>query len=162
MTENQLIKALQKRMREALSETFLPTKNPKLPLKNPTILKGSYIPEESSAFTDETVDEVAPFVAVRLINGEDVADDQFRVKSEVIVQIFNDSNDFTGDRDLLLCMNRIRDNIRQDQILENTFIYDGGFKWELANEQPFPNWEMTITMNWLVPNPQRTDYNKFI
>lgn len=162
MREIQLIKAIQARCKEALKDLYLPTKNADLPHKNPTVLDGFYIPEENSAFVDENVEEIAPFLIVRVIQGEDAADDKFRVKSEIIVQIFNDDPKFTGDQDLLVCMNRIRDNIKQNQTLENVFIYDGGFKWELANDQPFPNWEMTITANWLIPNPQRTDYSAFI
>lgn len=162
MREIELKEALKKRCVEALEDLRFNTADSKQPQKPPTVLNGFYIPAENSAFVDANVEEVAPFVIVRALQGTEVARDEFQIQTMVVVQIFNDSPDFTGDTDCLLAMNRIRANIQNTPILDNVFQYDGGFKWQLKEEQPHPNWEIEITMNWLIPNTQRTDYNKFI
>lgn len=159
MREYELREALKARIEEALKDLQLESADHKP--KKPHVVKGWYLPEEQNAFSGDDVQEIAPFVIVRTTKGQENARDQFQVETEVIVQIFNDSSDFTGDTECLLAMNRIRDNILDKPTLDKMFIYDGGFKWQLNPEQPFPNWEIQITMNWLIPNPQRSDYNEF-
>jgi len=160
MREIELKNALRNRCADALKNLLLTQADQAK--RQPLPLPGFYLPAEDSAFVDDTVEEKAPFILVRAKEGVERERDQFSITTEIIIQIFNDSTDYTGDTDLLLCMNRIRDNILNKPILDNIFQYDGGFRWLIAEEQPFPNWEISITMNWLIPNPQRTDYNEFI
>lgn len=161
MREIELRESLKLRCQEALKDLILYQADGTP--KQPTLIKGFYLPSEESAFVDDKVEEVAPFILVRLKKGIENDRDKFSVTSEVIVQIYSsDQDQFTGDTELLLCMNRIRDNILNKPILNDIFQYDGGFEWQIAEDQPVPNWEISLTMNWLVPNPQRSDYNEFI
>lgn len=162
MREIELIEAIKLRCAEALKDLRFSTADKKLPKRAPIVLRGSYPKDEDSAFVSDDVDEVAPFVIVRLVSGEDVSRDEFRVQVEIIIQIVNDHPDKIGDEDCLLAMNRIRANIQQYPILENKFHYDGGWKWELNDGQPMPNWQIQILSNWLIPNTQRIDVAEYI
>ncbi|WNA15503.1 hypothetical protein [Acinetobacter phage HFM1] len=157
MREIELIEAIKKRCADSLKDLRFGTADAKLAKRAPIVLRGSYPPNEDSAFVSSSITEITPFVIVRLLTGEDVARDEFRVQVEIIVQIFNDHPDMIGDEDCLLAMNRIRANIQQYPILENKFHYDGGWKWELNDSQAMPNWQIQILSNWLIPNTQRID-----
>lgn len=159
--ETELLQAIRNRCEIALSEIKL--NNQKNELQEIKVLEGFNLPVEESVFKKAQKDLIVPAVIVRPLKGNDIDNDEkFSVKTEIIITIFNDDVKFIGHNDLLLCMNLIRDNIKQDQTLENKFIYDGGFEWQINPEQPYPFWEISLMMNWLVPNTQRTDYNEFI
>lgn len=162
MREIELIQAIKKRCEESLKDLRFSTADPKIAKRAPSIIGGFYMKNEDSAFVSENVEEVAPFVIVRPKTGEDVSRDEFRVQVEIVIQVFNEDPAMIGHVDCLLAMNRIRANIQQYPILENKFHYDGGWKWELNDEQPVPNWEIQILSNWLIPNTQRIDVVEYI
>lgn len=162
MREIELLDAIKRRVKEALRDLRYPTADNNLQDREPTVIKGFYMKDEGSAFVDSDVDEVAPFIIVRPKKGSEIARDEFKIDTEIIIQIYDDSEDKTGHLLLLSAMNRIRANIFENQILDNTFIYDGGFTWEIPEEQPVPNWQMGIMCSWLIPAVQRTDIAEYI
>lgn len=162
MREIELIKAIKKRCEESVRDLYYETADKKLEPRKPRILDGFYIPQEQSAFAKPDIEEIAPFIIVRPSKARERARDECVVTIDIIVQIYNKDPKFIGHYDLLVAMNRIRDNILHNPILDNVFEYDGGFEWQIQPEQPFPNWEIEIKTNWLIQNPQRTDYNEYI
>lgn len=162
MREIELIEAIKKRCEEAVIDLRFSTEDSAEPKRAPTVIKGFYMKNEDSAFVSEEVEHIAPFIIVRPRTGEDVARDEFRVQAEIIIQVYNNDPEMVGHVDCLLAMNRIRANIQQYPILENKFHYDGGWKWELNEEQPEPMWQIQILSNWLIPNTQRIDVQEFI
>ncbi|QHJ79163.1 MAG: hypothetical protein [Caudoviricetes sp.] len=162
MREIELVEAIKVRCDEAIKDLRFSTADKNLPLIKPNIIDGWFMPDEKSAFTNAEITEITPFVIVRARTGEDISRDEFRIQVEIIIQLYNGDPKMIGHIDCMLAMNRIRANIQQYPILENKFHYDGGWKWEMIDAQPAPNWEIQILSNWLIPNTQRIDVQECI
>ena len=165
MREIELIQAIKKRCSEALINLRFNTEQKNKPKRCPKTIRGWNLPAGGNAFveSDNDVEKQNPFIIVRPQTGNDSARDELKASMLIIVQVYNDESDFTGYEDLLICMNRIYDSIKNNPVLENTFIYnEGSFQWSLNEEQPFPIWQMGITTDWTLPNTQRSDVNTYI
>lgn len=145
MIEQELVRALQAFLAEALKDFGMPTKDGKL--RPPKIIDG-YLPPKRSG-----TDEDFPFVVVRPDSG---TTDQNAVNVEVTLIVGAYTEETNGYLYCLNAMTRIRNALLslRNGCLADRFLLVGEFSWKNLEEQPWPQWNLFITTNWMTNAPQ--------
>lgn len=103
--------------------------------------------------------EQYPFAILRPSSGVDSeqgADENSRTTVKIIVGTYSEAID--GWRDVLMLIDAIRDDLLSAPAIDKTaYEMVGPLTWEMAEQQPYPQWLGTITTVWTLPRPQRIE-----
>ena len=145
MIEQELVRALQEFLAEALKDFGMPTKDGKL--RAPKIIDG-YLPPKRSG-----TDEDFPFVVVRADSG---TADHNAANVEVTLIVGAYTEETNGYLYCLNVMTRIRNALLslKNGCLADRFLLVGEFSWKNIEDQPWPQWNLFITTNWMTNAPQ--------
>lgn len=145
MIEQELVRALQEKLRVALKDFGLETKTGTL--RPPKIVDGYLPPKRSGA------DDDFPFVLVRPDSGT-ANQDSVSVEVTIIVGCYTEET--IGYLYCLNVMSRIRNALLslEGGCLNNRYNLTGEFTWKNLDEQPWPQWNLYLTTNWVTRAPQ--------
>lgn len=93
-----------------------------------------------------------PFVLCRLTTGED-NDNESTV--HVKIMIGTHSEDVEGWEDAANVLFRIRDSLLITRTLANKYELNLPLKWELPEEQAYPQWVGWIDSDWIIAQPEQ-------
>lgn len=113
------------------------------------------IPVEQS---DDDVDPI-PYIIVRLGGGEDrgTFDSNYVIKLIIIMGIYDDSPTAQGHRHLLNIINKIYERFQVNPCLDNKFVYQGGFKWDIQEDGYYPYYFGAMEISFNIPALRRED-----
>lgn len=92
-----------------------------------------------------------PLVIIRPNSGED-NDNQTNITVKFICGVYSQDND--GVYDLSSLIEKLRKIFLEDYDISKKFKLEKPIKWEIYDDQPFPQWLGEITTVWNVPQPQ--------
>lgn len=139
-----LVKELCAFLETVLNEFVLETG--KGPDKAPRVVEGWLPPKGSSSSNEPDF----PYVIVRLYKGED-NDKRGQVTIKIIVGTY--SEEIEGWKDAGNVIMRIRNALLITRILDNRYRLELPLKWQLFEEQPYPEWIGEIITNWIIALP---------
>lgn len=136
-------------------------------LKNPQIVSGWIIPQKSSNPSSNAYREDAeyPYIATRILSIRDVENARDNKFSEVTIKIifgayskgtYKDDvliKDSNGYRDVLNMMEKTRQMLFKQRILENKYMISRPFEAFAPEEQAYPYWECHAITKWAVNLP---------
>lgn len=113
------------------------------------------IPVEQS---DDDADPV-PYIIVRLSGGEDKGgfDSNNVCKILIIMGIYDMDSSAQGHRHLLNIINKIYERFQINPCLDNKFVYQGGFKWDIQEDGYYPYYFGAMEMSFNIPALRRED-----
>lgn len=108
--------------------------------------------------TDEEEDPF-PYAIVRMSDGADdnVYDSKYIVEMVVIVGIYSEDKQAQGHRELLNVFNLVYERFKKNPSLDNQFVYDGGYRWTIQEDDYFPYYFGAFKMNFAIPAIRRED-----
>ena len=144
MVENELAKALRAFIAGVISEYRLPVKNGEP--RAPEVVNGFLPPKRSS------VEDDFPFVLVRLEKGETNLEET-TCTAAIIIGCY--TAEFDGHEYCLNVMERIKQALCSMPFgtLANKYQLRYPVKWELPDEQPYPQWQIGMTTEWAFNAP---------
>ena len=144
MVENELAKALRAFIAGVVSEYRLPVKNGEP--RAPEVVNGFLPPKRSS------VEDDFPFVLVRLEKGETNLEET-TCTAAIIIGCY--TAEFDGHEYCLNVMERIKQALCSMPFgtLANKYQLRYPVKWELPDEQPYPQWQIGMTTEWAFNAP---------
>ena len=144
MVENELAKALRAFIAGVISEYRLPVKNGEP--RAPEVVNGFLPPKRSS------VEDDFPFVLVRLEKGETNLEET-TCTAAIIIGCY--TAEFDGHEYCLNVMERIKQALCSMPFgtLANRYQLRYPVKWELPDEQPYPQWQIGMTTKWAFNAP---------
>lgn len=148
--EIELTSALRERLTVILKDLLLETEKQEEPARPPTVING-YLPPKRSKPGSEF-----PFVIVRPSKGITGDDGYTRCTVKILIGCF--SEEFDGYEYAMQVLARIRAGLMQNKRLAERFTLETPFSWELYDEQPYPQWELELMTEWILPTPQETAY----
>lgn len=92
-----------------------------------------------------------PLVIIRPITGED-NENQTNITVKFICGVFSEDED--GVYDLASLIEKLRKIFLENYELSNKFKIEKPFKWEIYDDQPYPQWLGEITAICNIPQPQ--------
>ena len=110
--------------------------------------------------TDDDFDP-APYIIVRLKSGvDDGSADAFNTVTVIfIIAIWDDDNDSQGYRDVVDIIQKIYIRFHKDPMLNNQFMYAGGYQWALQEDNYWPYFFGACTLSFNIPSIRReNDY----
>ncbi|MDI3534823.1 MAG: hypothetical protein PWQ82_1188 [Thermosediminibacterales bacterium] len=113
--------------------------------KPPQVVTG-YLPPKKSA-----PDPDYPFVIVRLAEGTDNQEGA-TVTVKIIVGTYSEDAQ-NGWRDVASIIQRIWTELFKRRIIAKKYKVEYPMKFEMPEEQPFPEWVGIMTTNWTVAHP---------
>jgi len=113
--------------------------------KAPQVVTG-YLPPKKS-----TPDPDYPFVIVRLVEGSD-SQDGATVTVKIIVGTYSEDVQ-NGWRDVASIIQRIWTELFKKRIIAQKYRVEYPMKFEMSEEQPFPEWVGIMTTTWTVAHP---------
>lgn len=139
MVENELAKALRDFIAEAVKEYRLPVKNGEP--RAPVVVNGFLPPKRSGAEDD------FPFVLVRLEKGET---DREGAKCTAAIIIGCYTTEFDGHEYCVNVMERIKQALCEMPYgtLAEKYLLQYPIKWEMPDEQPYPQWQIGMETEW--------------
>lgn len=104
-------------------------------------------------------DDPAPYIIVRIVDGEDngTSDSNYSIKVLTIIGIFDDDLSNQGHRSVLHIINTIYKRFMANPNLNNKYVCDGPFLWEIQDDAYHPYFFGAITMNFNIPAIRRED-----
>ena len=104
-------------------------------------------------------DDPAPYIIVRLISGEDsgTSDSNHSVKVLWIIGIYDDDLSNQGHRSVMHIINTIYRRFKTDPNLNNKYVCDESFKWEVQDDAYHPYFFGAVTINFNIPAIRRED-----
>ena len=150
MVENMLARDLRSYLADRLNGFSLPSQagrgEPET-RRTPQIVNG-YLPPKRSTATDDF-----PFIVVRPESGR-TSPESTSVDVSIIVGCYSETYD--GHEDCINVMAKIRQALIDLPCgtLSQRYQFDGDLSWSLADEQPWPYWELTISTSWTLNAPQ--------
>lgn len=110
----------------------------------PRVYEG-YLPQKLASNTESDF----PYVIVRLHKGEDGESGH-----PIIVNLIfgSESQDNDGYRDILNIMERVRLAFMKNRTLHGQFRLELPYKWELFEDQPYPEWIGKAVTTWTIPS----------
>ncbi|MGI6436406.1 MAG: hypothetical protein ACOX0F_13855 [Syntrophomonadaceae bacterium] len=112
--------------------------------KAPQVAEGWLPPKGSSDKPD------FPYVIVRLCEGTD-SEERGQATIKIIVGTY--SEEIEGWKDVGNIIMRIRNTLLITRILNNRYQLELPLKWQLFEEQPYPEWIGQITTKWTIALP---------
>lgn len=145
MVENELAKALRAFIADAVKDYRLPVKTGEM--KAPTVVNGFLPPKRSTA------EEDFPFVLVRLEKGATDLEET-AVTAAIIIGCY--TTEFDGHEHCINVMERIKQALCSMPYgtLASKYILRYPVKWELPDEQPYPQWQLGMTTEWAYRAPE--------
>lgn len=149
MVVNELSKAIRELCAEAVKNFRLPTEKGK-ELSAPQIVNGFLPPKRSSVKDD------FPFVLVRPTDCEMNRGSQ-EIKVSIIVGCY--SEEFDGYEYCVNVSERICEKIAtlEMETLKKKYQMRFPIRWNVPNEQPFPQWQAEIETIWTYNSPMNAD-----
>lgn len=156
MVVNILTKAIRELCAKAVKDFRLPTKDAPGPgkkekvLKAPQIING-FLPPKRANDNDDF-----PFVLVRPEQGTTDRGSE-EIKVNIIIGCY--SEEYDGFEFGINVMERIKAAISQlpAETLENRYQMRYPIKWSMANDQPYPQWQIDIETTWVMNAPVNVD-----
>lgn len=142
MVEIELAKELGKFIAAAVKDYRLPVRNGDL--RAPQVVIG-YLPPKRSKGMDDF-----PFVIVRPVKGQS----EERTSSatvDLIIGCYCEEDE--GFEHCLNVMSSIRTALCRAGTIANKYQFRQPITWELAPEQPFPQWLLSMTTEWVFAAP---------
>lgn len=104
-------------------------------------------------------DDPAPYIIVRIVKGDDSgeADSNHAVKILLIIGIFDDDLAAQGHRTVLHIINKIYRRFKADPNLNNKYVYDGPFLWEIQDDAYYPYYFGAVQGSFNIPAIRRED-----
>lgn len=145
MVVNHFTEALIDKITEAVKDLRLPVKNGEP--RAPKVVDG-YLPPKRSGAEDDF-----PCVIVRPEKGE-CAERSVDISAVVIVGCW--SEEFDGYKHCVNVMERIKSALAtmKNGTLADRYVLQYPVKWELAEEQPYPFWQLEMTLAFGYRAPQ--------
>lgn len=144
MVENELAKALRAFIAGVVKDYRLPVKNGDM--RSPTVVNGFLPPKRSN------VEDDFPFVLVRLASGQ-TSLEETRCVVEIIIGCY--TTEFDGHEYCINVMERIKQALCEMPFgtLADKYQLRYPVKWELPDEQPYPQWQVGMTTEWAFEAP---------
>lgn len=100
-----------------------------------------------------------PYIQVRLIKGSDanVSESKYIIKVTVIMGIWDDDKNAQGHRELLNIINLVYERFAKNPCLDNKYVYEGGFEWDIQEDGYYPYYFGAFNMNFAIPAIRRED-----
>ena len=145
MVVNDFTDALKGRIAEAVKDLVLPVKNGKP--RPPKVVEGYLPPKRSGA------DDDFPMVLVRPESGETEREEN-KISAVLIVGCW--SEEFDGYKHCVNVMERIKSALAtmENGTLADKYILQYPIKWKLAEEQPYPLWQLEMELSFAHRAPQ--------
>lgn len=149
--ESELCFSIRKRLDEILANLILETQlDGKGDGRTTVSVFNGYLPP-----TRQTPESEVPFVIVRPSKGSSSQDGFTTVEVNLIVVTY--SKDFDGHENGLQVLARIRQGLLARPTLDQRYRMQPKFDWALLDEQPYPNWQILIKTEWVIPTPQNIE-----
>ncbi|MFH5187112.1 hypothetical protein ACHHV8_33520 [Paenibacillus sp. TAB 01] len=103
-----------------------------------------YLPQQQSG--SENVSDF-PYIIVRILDGQD--QDESIVRIKLLFGIF--SRDDNGFVDVLNLMEKVRQSLLKDRVVDNRYRLELPYKWKLFEDQPYPEWIGEADTTWMIP-----------
>lgn len=141
-----LVEELRDLTEEVVKNYFLETKQKDF-CKPPQVVTG-YLPPKQPRYKDDSGDDIPdfPFVIVRLIKGLD-AQQSANAVVKFIIGIYSE-DPTEGWKDIASIIERIRQELCKKYIIAKRYQLEKPIKWEIPEEQPFPQWIGEIITTW--------------
>lgn len=152
MVVNEFTNTLIEKIADAVKDMRLPVKNGEP--RSPKVFDG-YLPPKRSGAEDDF-----PCVIMRPEKGED-SEREADVSAVVIIGCY--SEEFDGYRHCVNVMERIKSALAtmENGTLANRYILKYPIKWNLAEEQPYPMWQLEMELAFGYRTPQSlTDWEE--
>ena len=145
MVVNNFTDALIEKIADAVKDMRLPVKNGAP--RPPKVIDGYLPPKRSS------IDDDFPCVIVRPEGGEDNQRDS-SISAVLIIGCY--SEEFDGYKHSVNVMERIKSTLAtmKNGTLAYRYVLKHPIKWELSQEQPYPYWQVEMTLNFGYRAPQ--------
>lgn len=152
MTPEMLQDALCEEIKNLLSDRLYRTPSGELVQMN-------VFPQGIPMIESDDDDEPFPYVIVRMVDGSDenLSDSEYIVEMVVIVGIYNDNPSNQGHRDLLNVYNLVYERFKKDPSLAGQFVYKGGYRWTIQDDDYYPYFFGAFKMNFTIPAIRRED-----
>jgi len=144
MTPTLLVDELRNFIDDVVKNYWLETNKQDLN-KPPQVVTG-YLPPKKS-----TPDPDYPFVIVRLVEGTDNQEGA-TVTVKIIVGTYSEDAQ-NGWRDVANIIQRIWTELFKRRVIAKKFMVEYPMKFEMPEEQPFPEWVGIMTTTWTVAHP---------
>lgn len=144
--ELELAWAIRNRLEEAVKNFVFETDIKGHPHKAPQIING-YLPPKRQKDGPEV-----PFIIVRPSSGVTQNDGYSRVSVKLIIVTY--SEEFDGYEYGLQVLQRVKQSFMQQPTLDKRYRFETPFKWEMIDDQPYPNWQIVVSTEWTVATPQ--------
>lgn len=110
------------------------------------------------ASEDEEYDPV-PYIIVRINSGNDanVSDSKYIIQTVVIMGIWENDKNAQGHRELLNIINLVYERFMKNPCLDGKYVYDGGFSWNIQDDDYYPYYFGAFNMNFAIPAIRRED-----
>lgn len=104
-------------------------------------------------------DDPCPYIIVRIVKGDDSgeADSNHSVKMLLIIGVFDNDLKAQGHRDVMHIINKIYKRFMTDPNLNNKYVCDGPFLWEVQDDAYFPYYFGAVTVSFNIPAIRRED-----
>lgn len=93
-------------------------------------------------------DRFPNFIILRPLEGED-SREIATVKIKIIIGTYSKSDE--GFSDCLNILQRVRDKLFEARIIGDIYRVEYPFKWELFEDQPYPQWQLEAIAVFTVP-----------
>lgn len=101
----------------------------------------------------------APYIIVRLTNGEDTgeSDSNHTVKVVIIAGLCDFSKDAQGHRGLLNIFSTIYERFQKKPCLDDKYVYKGHYKWAVQDDGYYPYFFGAAELSFDIPAIRRED-----
>lgn len=148
MVETELLREIVKFVAETVAEMRLPVKGgePRAPQ-----VFGGYLPPKRSGKDDDF-----PFVIVRPVKG--AIDDASTATVNLIIGCYDE--DPAGYEHCLNVLARLRTAFCARGVLASRYTLQRPITWECAEEQPYPQWLLLMTTEWVYRAPVEEHFDE--
>jgi hypothetical protein len=138
-------------------------KNYKLPTNKKTVkppqIVGGFLPHKNSPIA---VEPDFPHIIVRLMKGQDVLQvgnkgGQSQAHIRIIFGTY--SEDHRGWREIANIIEHTRQILLKKRTIGRKFCLKDEVKWDIPDDQPYPEWVGTMETIWLIAQPQEEVLN---
>lgn len=104
-------------------------------------------------------DDPAPYIIVRIVKGEDsgVFDSNHSVKMLFVIGIYDDDLSAQGHRTVLHIINKIYHRFKKNPCLNNKYVCDGQFVWEINDDAYYPYYFGAVNTDFNISAIRRED-----
>lgn len=147
-TESELCAAIRIRLVEILKTLILEASVEDEEHRPPKVYNG-WLPFDADEDTE------VPYVIVRASKGKTTDNGFTAVTVTMMVMTYSKESD--GHENSLQILHRIRQGLMSSPTLDNRYRMNPIFDWKLVDEQPWPNWYIELTTEWVIPTPQNIE-----